>query len=85
MQPLGQNILFLYLLFESINSKIHGTIILPVVLYGYETRSVMLKGERRLRVFENEVMRKTFGPMREEVTGGWKRLRDEELNVCTLD
>jgi len=85
VQPLGQNILFLYLLFESINSKIHGTIILPVVLYGYETRSVMLKGERRLRVFENEVMRKTFGPMREEVTGGWKRLRDEELNVCTLD
>jgi hypothetical protein len=64
------------LLFESINIKIHGTIILPVVLYGCEARSVMLKEECRLRVFENGVMRKMFGPKREEVTGGWRRLHD---------
>jgi len=73
------------LLFESINIKICGTIILPVVLYGCETRSVMLKEEHRLRVFENGVMRKMFGPKREEITGGWRRLHDEELNVCTFD
>ena len=70
MQPFGQNILYLHLLFESINIKIRGTIILPVVLYGCETRSVMLKEEHRLRAFENGVMRKMFGPKREEVTGG---------------
>jgi hypothetical protein len=85
VQPFGQNILFLHLLFESINIKIHGTIILHVVLYGCETRSVTLKEECRLRVFENGVMRKMFGPKREEVTGGWRRPHDEELNVCTLD
>jgi hypothetical protein len=54
-------------------------------LYGYETRSVTLNEERRLRVFKIGVMRKMFGPKREEVTGGWRRLHDEELNVCTLD
>jgi hypothetical protein len=81
----GQNILFLHLLFENINIKIHGIIILPGFLYGCETRSVMLKEERRLRVFENVVMKKMFGPKREEVTGGRRRLHDEELNVCTLD
>ena len=70
MQPFGQNILYLHLLFESINIKIRGTIILPVVLYGCETRSVMLKEEHRLRAFESGVMRKMFGPKREEVTGG---------------
>jgi len=70
VQPFGQNILYLHLLFESINIKIRGTIILPVVLYGCETRSVMLKEEHRLRAFENGVMRKMFGPKREEVTGG---------------
>jgi hypothetical protein len=49
------------------------------------TRSVTLKEERRLRVFENRVMRKMFGPKREEVTGHWRRLHDEELNVYTPD
>ena len=52
--------------------KIYGTIILPVVLYGCETWSLTLREERRLRVFENRVLRKVFGPKRDEVTGEWK-------------
>jgi hypothetical protein len=54
------------------------SIILPVVLYGYETWSVTLREEYRLQVFENRVLRKIFGPMRDEVTGE-RRLRNEEL------
>ena len=49
--------------------KIYRTIILPVVLYGCETWSLTLREERRLRVFENRVLRRVFGPRREEVTG----------------
>ena len=60
--------------------KIYRTIILPVVLYGCETWSLTLREERRLRVFENRVLRKVFGPKREEVTGEWRRLHNEELN-----
>ena len=56
------------------------TIILPVVLYGCETWSFTLREERKLRVFENMVLRRIFGPRREEVTGGWRRLHNEELN-----
>ena len=54
--------------------------ILPVVLYGCETWSLTLREERRLRVFENKVLRRIFGPRREEVTGEWRRLHNEELN-----
>jgi hypothetical protein len=50
--------------------KIYKTIILPVVLYGCETWSLTLRGEHRLRVFENRVFRRIFGPKRDEVTGG---------------
>jgi hypothetical protein len=52
---------------------------LPVVLYGYESCSLTLREEHVLRVFENRVMRRIFGPIRDEETGGWKRLRKEEL------
>ena len=55
-------------------------IILPVVLYGCETWSLTLLEERRLRVFENKVLRRIFGPRRDEVTGEWRRLHNEELN-----
>ena len=55
------------------------TIILPVVLYGCETWSLTLREERKLRVFENMVLR-IFGPRRDEVTGEWRRLDNEELN-----
>ena len=60
--------------------NINRTIILPVVLYGCETLSLTLREERRLRVFENRVLRRVFGPKRDEVTGKWRKLHNEELN-----
>jgi hypothetical protein len=60
--------------------KIYRIIILPVVLCGCETWSVTLREEHRLRVFENRVLRRIFGPKRDEVTGEWRRLHNEELN-----
>jgi len=53
---------------------------LSVVLYGRETRLLTLREERKLRVFENRVLRRIFGPRRDEVTGEWRRLHNEELN-----
>jgi hypothetical protein len=58
---------------------IYRAIILPVVLYGCESWSLTLREECRLRVFENEVLRRIFGPKRDEVTGEWRRLHNEEL------
>jgi hypothetical protein len=54
-------------------------IILPVVLYGCETWSLTLREEHRLRVFENRVLRRVFGPKRDEVTGEWRKLHNDEL------
>ena len=54
--------------------------ILPVVLYGCEVWSLILREERKLRVFENMVLRRIFGRRRDEVTGEWRRLHKEELN-----
>jgi hypothetical protein len=59
--------------------KIYRTIILPVVLYGCEIWSLTLREERRLRVFENRVLRKVFGAKRDEVTEEWRKLHNEEL------
>jgi hypothetical protein len=56
------------------------TIILPVVLYGCETWSLTLREDHRLRVFENRVLRKIYGPKRDEVTGEWRKLHNEELH-----
>jgi hypothetical protein len=53
--------------------------IFPVVLYGCETWSLTLREEHRLRVFENRVLRRIFGPRRDEVTGGWRKLQNEEV------
>jgi len=64
-----QNLLSSSLLFKKLKIKIHRTVILPVVLYGCETWSLTLRDERRLRVFENRVLRRVFGPKRDEVTG----------------
>jgi len=50
------------------------------ILCGCETWSLTLKDERKLRVFENMVSRRIFGPRRDEVTGEWRRLHNEELN-----
>jgi hypothetical protein len=52
---------------------------LPVVLYGCETWFLILREEGRLRVFENRVLRRIFWPKRDEVTGEWRRLHNEEL------
>jgi hypothetical protein len=60
--------------------KIYRTVILPVVLYRCEDWSLTLWEEHRLRVFENRVLRRIFGPKRDEVTGKWRRLHNEELN-----
>jgi hypothetical protein len=59
--------------------RIYKSIILPVILYGCETWAVTLREEHRLRVFENKVLRRTFGPRRDEVTGGRRKLHNEEL------
>jgi len=56
------------------------TVILPVVLYGCETWSLTLRYQRRLKVFENRVLTGIFGPERDEVTGEWRKLHNEELN-----
>ena len=62
-----------------VSNKLDRTIILPVVLYGCESWSLTLREERRLRVFENGMLRRIFGPKREEVTGEWRKLHNEEL------
>jgi len=74
-----QNLLSSRLLSKNLKLKIYRTIILPVVLYGCETWSLILREERRLRVFENRVLRRVFGPQRDEVKGEWRKLHNEEL------
>jgi hypothetical protein len=59
--------------------KINWTIIFPVVFYGCEAWSLTLREERRLRVFENRVLR-IFGPKRDLITGEWRKLHNEELH-----
>jgi len=68
------------LLSKNLKIKIYRTIILPVVLYGCETWSLTLREERRLRAFENRVLKRVFGLKRDEVTGEWRKLDNEELN-----
>jgi hypothetical protein len=60
--------------------KIYRTIILPVILYGCEAWSLTVREERRLKVSENRVLRRVFGPKRDEVTGEWRKLHNEEPN-----
>jgi hypothetical protein len=64
-----QNLLSSCLLSKNFKIRICKTIILPVVLYGCETWSLTRREEHRLRVFENRVLRRIFGPKRDEVTG----------------
>jgi hypothetical protein len=65
---------------RNVKVKIYKNIILPVVLYGCETWSLTLREEHRLRVFENKVLGRIFGPKRDEVTGEWRKLHNEELH-----
>jgi len=67
------------LLYKNLNIKIYRTII-SSVLYGCETWSLTLREELRLRVFENRVLRRIFGPKRDEITREWRKLHNEKLN-----
>jgi hypothetical protein len=69
-----------HLLSKNIKVRIYKIIILPVVLYGRETWSLTLREEHRPRVLENRVLRRIFGPKRDEETGGWRKLHNEELH-----
>jgi len=73
-------IILIAVISKNLKIKIYRIIILPVVLYVCETWSVTLRQERRLRVFENRVLRRVFGPKRDEVTREWRKLHNEELN-----
>jgi hypothetical protein len=73
-----QNLLSSCFISRNLKIKIYTTVILPVVLYGCETWSLTLREEHRLRVFENRVLRRIFGPKREE-DGSWRKLHNDEL------
>ena len=75
-----QNLLSSSLLSKNLKVNIFTNIILPVVLCGCETWLLTLREERRLRVFETRVLRRIFGSRRDEVTGEWGKLQNEELN-----
>jgi hypothetical protein len=75
-----QSLLSSRLLSRNLKVKIYKTTILPVILYGCETWSLTLRNKHRLRVFENRVLRRIFGPKREEVTGEWRKLPSGELH-----
>jgi hypothetical protein len=68
------------LLRKNLKVKTYSTITLPVVFYRCETWSLTLREKRRLRVFENKVLRRIFRPKRDKVTGEWRKLHNEELN-----
>jgi hypothetical protein len=76
-----QGILSSCLLSGKAKVKIYQTIILPVVLYGCETWYLAVREEHRLRVFENRVLRRRYGPTRYEVTGKWRKLHSEDLHI----
>jgi hypothetical protein len=67
------------LLSKKLKIKIYRSIILPVVWFGFETWSLTLTEESGLRVFENRVLKRIIGPKRDEVTGEWRKLHNEEL------
>jgi hypothetical protein len=67
------------LLSKNVKIKIYKTIFLTAVLYGCETWPLTLREEYRMRVFENRVLRRIFGPKRDELTVEWRRLHNEEL------
>jgi hypothetical protein len=77
-----QNLLSSSLLSKYVKTEIYRTTSLPVVLCGCESWSLTLREECRLRVFNSRVLKRIFGPKRDEVTGEWRRLRNKEL--CTL-
>jgi hypothetical protein len=75
-----QNLLFFRLVLINLKIRIYKTIILPVALYGCELWTLTLREKRRLRVFENRVLRRLFGPKRDEEMGEWGKLHNDELH-----
>jgi hypothetical protein len=75
-----QSLLSTRLLSRNVKIKTYRTIILSVVLCGCETWSPALREEHRLRVFENRVLRRIFGPKRDQVTGEWRKMHNGELH-----
>ena len=75
-----QNLLSSSVLSKHLKIKIYRNIILRAVVYGCETWSLTLREERRLRLLENRVLRRIFGPKRDEVTEEWRKLHGDELN-----
>ena len=75
-----QKLLTSRLISRKLKLKIYRTVILPVILYGCESWSTTLADEHKLHVFENKVLRKIYGPKRDEMTGEWRRLHNEELH-----
>ncbi|KAJ4445480.1 hypothetical protein ANN_07288 [Periplaneta americana] len=69
------------LLSKNLKVRIYKTVVLPVVLYGCETWTLILRKEQRLRVFETKVLRKIFGAKRDEVTGEWRKLHNAGLHA----
>jgi len=78
-----QNLLSSTFLSKTVKIKIYRTTIFPVVLYGCETSSLALKEERRLRIFENRVLRRIFGPKRNKVTLEWRKVEPNDLHSST--
>ena len=81
---LVQNLLSSSFLSKNIKIKKYGTIILPVVLYGYETWSLTVMEKLRLKVLEKRLLRRIFGPKTDEIAKKWRRLLNEELNELYL-
>jgi hypothetical protein len=78
-----QNLLPSTFLSKNVKNERHKTTIPPVVSYECHTSVLILKKEHRLKVLENRMLRRVFGPKREEVAGNWRRLHNEELhNLC---
>jgi hypothetical protein len=75
-----QKILSSILLYRNVTIRLYKPTVLPLVQYGCETLPLTLREECRLRVFEDRSLRRILGPKRDEVTGGWRKLRNEELH-----
>jgi hypothetical protein len=69
---------------KNVKITIYKTVILPVVLYGLGTWPLMLGEEHRVRLLENRMLRRIFGPKRDEVTGGWRKPHSELCDLYSL-
>jgi hypothetical protein len=82
--PLSSDLLSSHLFSKNTEIKINGTIRFPVVLYGCETWSLTLRHEHRLRVFENRVLRRIFGPKADGIIRGCRDLHNYELHIIVF-